>query len=102
MISLLVTVLSIADPGSPAAIGAPIDASSIRFKDTRCLERSLDDLGPRKATVLVFVTNDCPLVQRYYPVLRDMDRKFRGKGVVFAAANVGVGDAIRDVARQPI
>jgi len=98
----LASSLLSADAVRPASLGSPINASAVRFKDIRYLERSLDDFGPRKATVLVFVTNDCPLVRRYYPVLRDLEKKYQGRGVVFAAVNVSPGDSIREMARQPI
>jgi mono/diheme cytochrome c family protein len=90
------------DAPALAEVGSKIDPSAIRFKDIRCLERTLDDLGPRKATVLVFVTNDCPLVKRYWPTIRELEKKHRSSGVVFAAVNVGNGDTIREMAKQPI
>jgi mono/diheme cytochrome c family protein/thiol-disulfide isomerase/thioredoxin len=102
MIPLFLAAIFSADASRPATIGSTVNAASIRFKDIRYLERTLDDFGPRKATVLVFVNNDCPLVRRYFPVLRDLEMEYRRKGVVFAAVNVGGGDSILEMARQPI
>jgi thiol-disulfide isomerase/thioredoxin len=101
LLSLLLVGVTEGSTG-PVAIGATVDAASVRFKDIRYLERSLEDFGPRKATVLVFVTNDCPLVRRYFPVLRELERNYRNKGVAFAAVNVVGGDSILEIARQPI
>lgn len=102
LILLAACIASIEEASRPVAIGSTVDAASIRFKDIRYLERSPDDFGPRKATVLVFVTNDCPLVRRYFPILRQLERRYRSRGVVFAAVNVGNGDSILEIARQPI
>jgi mono/diheme cytochrome c family protein len=98
---ILLTAVPNENP-TPTSIGSKIDSASLRFKDVRYLERTLDDFGPRKATVLVFVTNECPLVRRYWPVIRELEKEHRAAGVVFAAVNVGNGDTIREMARQPI
>jgi mono/diheme cytochrome c family protein len=74
----------------------------LTFKDIRYLERSLDDFGPRRAFVLVFVSNGCPLVQRYYAVLRDLEAAFRDRGVQFVAVNVGPDDSILEMAAQAV
>jgi hypothetical protein len=85
---------------TPVALGATI--SDLRFKDIRCLPRSLDDLGSKSAYVFVFTTTQCPLVQRTLPKLIDLDARFRPRGVQFVAVNVGAGQSIRDMAAQAI
>ena len=47
--------------------------SDLRFKDIRGLARSAGELGSHRATVLVFVTSDCPLVKRVMPKLVALD-----------------------------
>ena len=46
---------------------------NLTFKDIRYLSRSLDDFGKRNAFVLVFTNTTCPLVQRYLPILKQID-----------------------------
>lgn len=75
---------------------------SLRGKDIRYLPRTLDELGERRATVLVFTTTECPLVRRYWPRLVELHRQFEPQGVRFVAINVGTGDSIRDMAAHAL
>src|SRR6185503_8919387 len=72
------------------------------FKDTRYLPRTLEDLGPHKAYVLVFTTTTCPLVQRYLPRLNELHAAHRDQDVQFLAVNVGPDDSLAEVAWQAI
>ncbi len=81
-------------------IGSP--APRLAFKDIRYLPRRLDDLPNKKATVLVFTSIGCPLVERYMPALKRLDTEYRDRGVQFVAVNVGAGDSIREMAEQAI
>jgi peroxiredoxin len=74
----------------------------LTFKDTRYLPRSLDDFPQQKAYVLVFTATDCPLVERYLPVLQKLESAYRGKSMQFLAINVGPGDSILNVATQAV
>ena len=56
------------------AIGDVI--GELRFKDIRGLQRSLADLGRKRAYVFVFTTTQCPLVKRTMPKLIELDAKF--------------------------
>lgn len=94
--SLALLVALTGDPPIGASVG------DLRFVDTRYLERSLSDFGTPKATVLVFTTVACPLVQRYLPRLGELERRLRARGVQFVAVNVGPGDQLIDVARQGV
>jgi hypothetical protein len=76
--------------------------SDLRFKDIRALNRSLADLGPKRAYVFAFTTTHCPLVKRSMPKLVDLDTRFRSQDVQFVAVNVGLDDTIRDMAAQAI
>jgi thiol-disulfide isomerase/thioredoxin len=100
LLLLLVTSnTALADERAPA-IGDVI--GELRFKDIRGLQRSLDDLGKKRAYVLVFSTTHCPLVKRTLPKLTELDTKFGPRDVQFVAVNVGADDTIRDVASQAI
>src|SRR5262245_66157830 len=85
-------------PADEVKIGATVDDP--RFKDIRYLARSLADFGDKKAFVLVFVDSDCPLAQKYLPVLDRLERGYRDKGVQFIAVNPGPHDTIVAMAAQ--
>src|SRR5713226_2306329 len=73
---------------------------NVTFKDIHYLPRSLDDFPKARAFVLVFTNTTCPVAQRYLPVLRALEKEYRGKGVQFLAVNEGADDSIRAVASQ--
>ena len=85
---------------SAAAIGDRV--ADLRFKDIRGLVRAAHELGEHQATVLAFVTSDCPLVGRVMPKLIELDAAYREKGVQFVAVNVGAADTLKDMAAQAI
>ena len=86
-------------PDTPAALIGDV-VNDLRFKDIRGLVRTAADLGSHKATVLVFVTTDCPLVQRVMPKLVELEQQYREAGVQFVAVNVGAADTLKDMAAQ--
>jgi mono/diheme cytochrome c family protein/thiol-disulfide isomerase/thioredoxin len=110
------TVAAVADESSDSpsrsearakpAIGDKV--ASMTFKDIRFLQRSLSDFVQQKdpvqkrAFVLVFTNTSCPLVQKYLPRLKELDKKYRDKGVQFVAVNVGADDSILDLATQMV
>lgn len=96
--TLLLASLTMFDSAVP--IGTKI--SNIMFKDIRYLPRSLDDFKEKKAFVLVFVDRSCPVVQKYLPVLQEMDKQFSGKGVQFLAINPSPDDSILEMAGQAV
>jgi thiol-disulfide isomerase/thioredoxin/mono/diheme cytochrome c family protein len=75
---------------------------NLHFKDIRYLTRSLDDFGKKKAFVLVFTNTTCPLVQRYMPTLKALEKEYRDRDVQFLAVNVGADDSIRAMAAQAV
>lgn len=79
-------------------LGAKID--NLKFKDIRYLERSLDNFGTPKAYVLAFITNECPLAQRYLPKFAAMEKDFADQGIAFIAVNTGGADTIMDMAQH--
>ena len=82
------------------ALGTKI--KTLSFKDIRHVPRSLFDLGEKKAFVFVFTNTTCPLVQKYWPRLKQLHADYEAKGVQIVSVNVGAGDSIRDVASQAI
>jgi peroxiredoxin len=102
----LAAVLLAAGRNSAAAgeKGAKIGdkVANLTFKDIRYLPRSLADFPKAKAFVLVFTTTSCPVAQRYLPVLRTMEKEYRGKDVQFLAVNVGSDDSIVAMAAQAV
>jgi hypothetical protein len=59
--------------------------------------------GQRKATVLVFVTNDCPIANRYAPEINRLHAEYAPRGVAFFVvyADPGLADAeVRKHARE--
>jgi hypothetical protein len=85
---------------------APIDigavAPAITLIDTHYLPRHLEDLGSRRAFVLVFVTRQCPIAQRYLPRVAALEKEYRAQDVQFALVNVGADDSIRQVAQDVV
>jgi hypothetical protein len=94
-----VTSLGRAADKSPS-IGETI--SDLRFKDIRGLNRSLVDLGPKRAYVFAFTTTTCPLVRKSMPKLIDLDSRYASRDVQVVSINVGPDETIRDMAAQAI
>jgi hypothetical protein len=92
----------------PAKIGDKV--GNLMFKDIRYLPRSLADFPKAKVFVLVFTNTSCPVVQRYMPTLRamekecrkDMENEHREGAVQFIAVNEGPDDSIVDMAAQAV
>ncbi|HEV3191315.1 MAG TPA: redoxin family protein, partial [Polyangiaceae bacterium] len=74
----------------------------LEFKDTRFLVRTLDDFGPKKAFVLFASSTTCPIVQRYLPILAELEKTYRERGVQFLALNVAPDDSITEMAAQAV
>jgi thiol-disulfide isomerase/thioredoxin len=74
----------------------------LHFKDIRCLRRSLKELGDRQAFVFVFTNTTCPVAQRYWPKLKQLDEEYGRQGVQFVSVNVAPEDSIAQVAQQAI
>ncbi|MFM8284528.1 MAG: redoxin domain-containing protein [Planctomycetaceae bacterium] len=97
----LATLLVLLAHGA-AAMAAPGIGDTVgllRFKDIWYQQRSLDDLGSPKATVLVFVNVTCPLVKRSWPKLARLDETYGPRGVRIVAIDSADGDDISDLAR---
>jgi peroxiredoxin len=81
-------------------VGDKID--NLSFTDIRYLPRSLDDFPKAKAFVLVFTNTSCPLVQRYLPTLRQLEKDYRDRGVQFLAVDADADDQVTAVAAQAV
>ncbi|MFI5459961.1 MAG: redoxin domain-containing protein [Isosphaerales bacterium] len=53
----------------------------------------------RKAIVLVFLGNDCPVANLYVPRLIELEREYRKQGVVMLGINSNAHETVKDVAR---
>lgn len=93
-------VTSTAAAGKEVKVGDLV--GKLTFKDIHYLPRSLDDFKDKKAFVLVFTNTTCPVARRYLPVLQQMEKDYRGKGVQFLAVNVGADDTIVAMAAQAV
>jgi peroxiredoxin/mono/diheme cytochrome c family protein len=91
-----------AEQGAPATIRMGDRIANFEFKDIRHAAHSLADLPKSKALVLAFTNADCPLVKRYFPVLKRLEQEYRERGVQFVAVNVGADDSIGEMASQAI
>lgn len=83
---------------APVSVGTKIE--NLKFKDIRYLYRTLDDFGTPKLYVLTFITNSCPLAQRYLPKVDELDKEFASKGVQFVFVNTGGYDSIMEMAQH--
>src|SRR5204863_9857928 len=94
--SAFAAVLAVAGDVPKPTVGSQI--TDLRFKDIRYITRSLDDLGERRANVLVFTNTSCPIAQKYWPKLKRLEENYRSRGAVFAAVNSSEGDTVAEVA----
>ncbi|MFO0953434.1 MAG: redoxin family protein [Isosphaeraceae bacterium] len=97
---VLVSTLGRAAEPERAAVGQKV--GELEFKDLRYLTRTLGELGPRKAYVVVATTRSCPVANRYLPVLAAMEKSYRDRGVQFLALNVGPDDPIVEIAADGV
>src|SRR6476661_2202959 len=99
LVMLLARGVAAADPPD---VKTGTQVGDLRFKDIRCVTRSLADFGDKKAIVLVFVDSGCPLAQKYLPVLDRLERTYRTQGVQFVAVNSGPHDTVVATAAQAV
>jgi thiol-disulfide isomerase/thioredoxin len=99
-ITLLLLATSATHGQDAAKIGDRV--GKLEFTDIRSLPRTLDDLGTKKAFVLVFTNASCPLVERYLPTLNALEKEYRAKEVQFLAVNAAEEDSIIAMATQAV
>jgi len=100
--AVITAFLLVRSSASPAPLvraqeAAP-EAAKLEFVDVRFARRTLDDFGPRRAFVLYFTTDDCPLAPRYIPRLNELSARFAASGVQFAAVDEGLRDTVPEIA----
>lgn len=71
--------------------------TELDFKDTRYSERTLDEFGPKRAFVLLFVTDSCPIAKRYLPKIKRFHAFYAKRGVQFLVVSA---DPDRDIGRM--
>jgi thiol-disulfide isomerase/thioredoxin len=89
----------------PAPAAAPKvgdRTGNLAFTDIRYLPRTLNDFPKAKAFVLVFTNTDCPVVQRYLPVLGQLEKEYRARGVQFLAVDADADDPVTAAAAQAV
>lgn len=94
---LILLVPLLAQAPAPVPLGTVIDAP---FTDLRWQVRKLPELNATNATVLFFVTLECPVVKRYLPRVGELARTYAERGVITLVVNVGPGDSLVDAAGQ--
>src|SRR5262249_20738965 len=94
------TILQAKDKKVP--LGTQVDHLTFTFKDIHYLPRTLNELAPSNVCVIVFTMTECPLVQRYWPRLKELAAEYKEQGVRFLALNESPDDSIKDVAYQSL
>lgn len=87
-------------PTEIAGIGSKIETLS--FKDIRGVTREFSELGAHRATVIMFTTTDCPIVNKTLPKLKELYAQYILKDVAFLCINVGPNDTLQAMASQAI
>jgi peroxiredoxin len=83
---------------APPAVGAKVTDFTLDGVDGR--RHSLGDYKNKKAVVIVFVGNECPISKVYMVTLAEMHQKYSGKGVQFLAVNSNDQDSFADILAQ--
>lgn len=79
-------------------VGKP--APSFALRDTAGRVHDSSALRAKKAVVLVFIGNGCPMVTTYLPRLNELSREFEPKGVQFFAINSNRHDSLDEVTQH--
>jgi peroxiredoxin len=87
----------VANPASAARLGKKI--ANVTLSDTTGRNVILYDLRDKKAIVVVFLSFECPVSTSYMPMLADMAKQYRDRGVGFLGVCPGEDDAAQ-VARH--
>jgi peroxiredoxin/mono/diheme cytochrome c family protein len=99
---LIGSVALLSGHAGPTAEPAPTvghKVAGFRLKDPRDQNTvALADLQKNKAIVVVFLGVECPLSNRYLPVLADLNKKYASKGIAFIGINANAQDGLERVA----
>lgn len=75
-------------------------APDFRLKDQDGKQRTLAEFSDKKALVVIFTGNDCPISNAYVPTLNDLAAKFGGRGAQFLAVNANPEETFETVAQH--
>ncbi len=99
-LSVLITLALTVRPAEAAETQAPKigeQITNLEFKDIRYLPRTLRDFENKRAFVIVCGNSTCPLVQRYLPTIKRLEKKYRSQQVQFLLLNVSPGDSFLEM-----
>lgn len=74
----------------------------LAFQDLYYKTVHLGDWDERRAYVLFFFSNTCPVARRYMTRVGELEARFREDGVQFVAVNVSPADTVVDVAQHAL
>ena len=77
-------------------------ASGWELPGTDGRAHSSRDLGQAKATVLIFMATDCPISNRYAPLLHRIETEYGPRGIAFLAVFSGPGTKLETVRQHLI
>lgn len=92
------TAPSRADALTAAKLGQKI--SEVGFVDAAGKKLTLNDLKGAKATVVVFLSFDCPVSTSYSPVLMEMKKHFADRGVNFVGVCAAESETPASIAKR--
>src|SRR5262249_48130871 len=106
LLSIMATLLAVslitparADaPASTAKLGKKID--NVTFKDEAGKTHALYDLKGKKATVIVFLSFECPVSTSYSQPLSDMAKEFGKHGVAFVGLTTNEDETPTQIAKH--
>src|ERR1700728_2841567 len=87
-----------ADALTAAKLGQKI--GDVGFVDAAGKKITLDDLKGAKATVVVFLSFECPVSTSYSPVLSEMKKHFADRGVSFVGVCASEAETPASVAKR--
>lgn len=74
-------------------------AFSFKLKSTHGKEYDLSELKKNKGSVLVFLSPECPICQKYTLTLNQIEKEFLARGIKFYGIVTGVNFKTRDINR---
>jgi thiol-disulfide isomerase/thioredoxin len=99
---MVITVLAVSFAVSSAAAAQTASQvkriSNFALKDLEGKEWSLNAGAGKKATVVVFVSTECPMSNAYLPQLAEMAKTYKPRGVSFIAINANAEEDTKQVA----
>jgi peroxiredoxin len=72
-------------------------AFSLKLKDTAGKEYDLSELKKNNGSVLVFLSPECPICQKYTLTLNQIEKEFLAQGIKFYGIFPGVNFKTRDI-----